>query len=64
MISTLPEFGYHPVTGEWNDHPTGEFLRSSVNLSEAMPDVMTPRTWPLWWKFHSETDPIVFPDCC
>jgi len=61
MILTFPEFGYDPVTGEWNDSLTGEFLWSNVNLSEAVPDVMTPSTWSLWWIFHCETNPIQFP---
>ena len=61
MTRTFPEFGYNPVTGEWNDSLTGEFLWSNINLSEAVPDVMTPSTWSLWWIFHYETNPIVFP---
>lgn len=61
MTRTFPAFGYNPVTGEWNDSLTGEFLWSNVNLSEAVPDVMTPSTWSLWWIFHYETNPIVFP---
>lgn len=61
MTRTFPKFGYNPVTGEWNDSLTGEFLWSNVNLSEAVPDVMTPSTWSLWWIFHYETNPIVFP---
>lgn len=61
MARAFPKFGYNPVTGEWNDSLTGEFLWSNVNLSEAVPDVMTPSTWSLWWIFHYETNPIVFP---
>jgi phosphohistidine swiveling domain-containing protein len=61
MIRTFPELGYDPTTGEWNDSLTGEFLWSNVNLSEAVPDVMTPSTWSLWWIFHYETNPITFP---
>ena len=61
MARGFPEFGYNPVTGEWNDSLTGEFLWSNVNLSEAVPDVMTPSTWSLWWIFHYETNPIVLP---
>jgi len=37
--------GYNPITGEWNDSLTGEYLWSSVNTREATPDVMTPYTW-------------------
>jgi hypothetical protein len=47
MTRTFPEFGYNPITGEWNDSLSGEFLWSNVNLSEAVPDVMTPSTWSL-----------------
>jgi hypothetical protein len=56
-----PQTTYDPNTGEWNDSLTGEFLWSNVNLSEAVPDVMTPSTWSLWWIFHVETNPIRFP---
>jgi phosphohistidine swiveling domain-containing protein len=61
MTRTFPKFGYNPVTGEWNDSLTGEFLWSNVNVSEAVPDVMTPSTWSLWWIFHYETNPVQFP---
>ncbi len=61
MTHTFPKFGYNPVTGEWNDSLTGEFLWSNVNVSEAVPDVMTTSTWSLWWIFHYETNPIKFP---
>lgn len=33
---------YNAQTGEWNDSLAGEFLWSNVNVSEAVPDVMTP----------------------
>lgn len=61
MNRTFPKFGYNPVTGEWNDSLLGEFLWSSVNVSEAVPDVMTPSTWSLWWIFHYEANPLKFP---
>lgn len=61
MPGSFPEFGYNPVTGEWNDSLAGTFLWSSVNVSEAVPDVMTPSTWSLWWIYHFEINPIVFP---
>ena len=61
MKRAFPKFGYNPVTGEWNDSLTGEFLWSSVNVSEAVPDVMTPSTWSLWWIFHYEASPFEFP---
>lgn len=61
MSRTFPKFGYNPATGEWNDSQAGEFLWSNVNVSEAVPDVMTPSTWSLWWIFHYETNPVRFP---
>lgn len=42
-----------PITGlkqeleEWNDSLDGEYLWTSANLGEAIPDVMTPVTWSL-----------------
>ena len=64
MQRAFPKPGYNPVTGEWNDSLNGEFLWSNVNLSEAVPDVMTPSTWSLWWIFHYESNPITFPGNC
>lgn len=61
MKRGFPRFGYNPVTGEWNDSLAGEFLWSNANVSEAVPDVMTPSTWSLWWIFHYETNPVQFP---
>lgn len=61
MAKVFPKFGYNPVTGEWNDTLTGEFLWSNVNVSEAVPDVMTPSTWSLWWIYHYEASPFEFP---
>lgn len=61
MARIFPKFGYNPVTGEWNDSLTGEFLWSNVNVSEAVPDVMTPSTWSLWWIYHYEASPFEFP---
>jgi phosphohistidine swiveling domain-containing protein len=58
---TLPKFGYHPVTGEWNDSLRGDYLWSSVNFREAAPDVMTPSTWSLLWIYLHKTPPIRFP---
>ena len=53
--------GYNAQTGEWNDSLTGEFLWSNVNVSEAVPDVMTPSTWSLWRIFHYDANPIKMP---
>ena len=61
MSRTFPKSGYDPATGEWNDSLAGEFLWSNVNVSEAVPDVMTPSTWSLWWIYHYEANPFEFP---
>ncbi len=61
MNRTFPRFGYNPVTGDWNDSLVGQFLWSNANVSEAVPDVMTPSTWSLWWIFHYEANPVQFP---
>ncbi len=61
MTRTFPKFGYNPVTGEWNDSLAGEYLWSNVNVNEAVPDVMTPSTWSLWWIYHFEVSPFEFP---
>jgi phosphohistidine swiveling domain-containing protein len=45
MDLTFPKSGYNPLTGEWNDSLTGDYLWSSVNTREATPDVTTPYTW-------------------
>lgn len=58
-ITTLQ--GRNPATGEWNDSLTGDYLWSSVNVSEAVPDVMTPSTWSLWQIYHFEATPIRIP---
>lgn len=39
--------GYDPQIGEWNDSLTGDYLWTSANYGEAVPDVMTPCTWSL-----------------
>jgi phosphohistidine swiveling domain-containing protein len=52
---------YNPATGDWNDSLVGDFLWSRVNLSEALPDVMTPSTWSLWQIFYFEANPIRIP---
>ncbi len=38
-------------TDEWNDSLAGDFLWTSANLGEAVPDVMTPATWSLFRRF-------------
>ncbi len=52
-ITTL--LGHNPVTGEWNDTLTGDYMWSNANLCEAVPEVMTPLTWSIWKIFHEET---------
>lgn len=61
MTSTSSKFCYDRVTGVWNDSLTGEFLWSNVNVSEAVPDVMTPSTWSLWRIYHYDANPIKMP---
>jgi pyruvate,water dikinase len=53
--------GHNLNSGEWNDSLTGEFLWSSVNTREAIPDVMTPSTWSLWQIYYNETNPVRLP---
>lgn len=53
---------YNPNTGEWNDSLKGEFLWSSVNTREAIPDVMTPSTWSLWQIYYVEANPVKLPE--
>jgi len=61
MTSIFPKFGYNPITGEWNDSLKGDYCWSNINLSEAIPDVMTPSTWSLWWIYFYIIGPIQFP---
>ena len=61
MKREFPQSGYNPTTGDWNDSLRGNFLWSNVNVSEAVPDVMTPSTWSLWWIYHYEANPIILP---
>jgi len=42
-ITTL--VGFNPVTGEFNDSLTGDYVWNCVNVGEAMSVVMTPFTW-------------------
>jgi len=51
--------GFDPTTGEWNDSLTGDYLWSNCNLTEAVPDVMTPLTCSVWQIFHTETAFVV-----
>jgi phosphohistidine swiveling domain-containing protein len=58
-ITTL--VGINPTTGEWNDSLTGDYLWTSANLTEAVPDVMTPSTWSMTRILHFETTTAVMP---
>jgi pyruvate,water dikinase len=57
-ITTLR--GHDPATGEWNDSLTGDYLWTSTNLGEAVPEAMTPCTWSLMQVFISETLPLLY----
>lgn len=43
-----------PLTREWNDSLSGEFLWTNVNFGEAVSEVMTPLTWSLLRRFRQE----------
>jgi pyruvate,water dikinase len=51
-ITTLQ--GHNPTTGEWNDSLTGDYLWSNTNVSEAVPDVMTPSEAASYLKVSEE----------
>jgi phosphohistidine swiveling domain-containing protein len=51
-ITTL--VGYDPMSGEWNDSLTGDFLWSRNNFGEARPDVMSPFTYSISEKVWSQ----------
>jgi pyruvate,water dikinase len=44
-MSDTTLLGFDPVTGEFNDSLTGDFLWSNVNFGEAVTEVMTPLAW-------------------
>jgi pyruvate,water dikinase len=52
-VSTMQP--YDPRTGEWNDSRRGNYLWSSTNFGEALPDVMTPLTWSMIQIYAEET---------
>lgn len=58
-ITTLQ--GYNPISGEWNDSLTGDYLWTNTNFMEATPDVMTPSTWSLVQILHFDTTTAVMP---
>ncbi|MGD9049014.1 MAG: PEP/pyruvate-binding domain-containing protein, partial [Anaerolineae bacterium] len=51
-ITTL--LGFDPVTGEFNDSLTGDYVWSCVNVGEAVSVVMTPFTWSVMLAGFSE----------
>jgi phosphohistidine swiveling domain-containing protein len=53
--------GHNPITGEWNDSLTGDYLWTNTNFMEAVPDVMTPSTWSLVQILHFDAATAVMP---
>jgi len=51
-ITTL--VGFNPVTGEFNDSLTGDYVWSCVNVGEAVSVVMTPFTWSMMYTGFGE----------
>ncbi|MFI6513068.1 PEP/pyruvate-binding domain-containing protein [Streptosporangium sp. NPDC050855] len=54
VLQARPITRLGPQVEEWNDSLTGDYLWTSANLGEAVPDVMTPCTWSLVQIFISE----------
>ncbi|MCB0019313.1 MAG: hypothetical protein KDE09_16095, partial [Anaerolineales bacterium] len=59
-ITTLQE--YDPRDGSYNSSRQGEYLWTSSNFGEAIPDVMTPSTWSIVQIFMREAMPFDFLD--
>jgi pyruvate,water dikinase len=53
-ITTLRQ----PVAEEWNDSLGGDYLWTTGNVGEAVPDVMTPSAWSLIQIFIGDTMPV------
>jgi phosphohistidine swiveling domain-containing protein len=51
-ITTL--LGFDPVSGEFNDSLTGDYVWSCVNIGEAVSVVMTPFTWSAVCRAYNE----------
>ncbi len=51
-ITTL--MGFDPVSGEFNDSLTGDYVWSCVNVGEAVSVVMTPFTWSMMYAGFGE----------
>ncbi|GAA3129012.1 PEP/pyruvate-binding domain-containing protein [Streptosporangium carneum] len=54
VVQARPVTGLGQRTEEWNDSLGGDYLWTSANLGEAIPDVMTPCTWSLVRTFIHE----------
>lgn len=54
-ITGLDSAAEDSAAEEWNDSLLGDFVWTSANLGEAVPDVMTPATWSLIQIFMKET---------
>ncbi|MBB5084189.1 PEP/pyruvate-binding domain-containing protein [Nonomuraea endophytica] len=54
VVQARPITGLAEEVEEWNDSRTGQYLWTSGNLGEAIPDVMTPVTWSLVRLFIRE----------
>ena len=58
-ISTM--IGHNPMTGEYNDSLTGDYIWTCVNYAEAAPKVMTPLSWSVQQLMADEN--ISMPGC-
>ncbi|MCG5215288.1 PEP/pyruvate-binding domain-containing protein [Streptosporangium sp. KLBMP 9127] len=54
IVQARPITGLPQAVEEWNDSLVGDYLWTSANLGEAIPDVMTPCTWSLVRIFIDE----------
>ncbi len=55
VLQARPITAIRPRRETWNDSRSGDFLWSSGNLGEAVPDVMTPCTWSAVERFMADT---------
>ena len=53
--------GHNPAAGEWNDSLAGDYLWTSANYGEAVPDVMTPCSWSLLQIVLDDVEPSIGP---
>jgi phosphohistidine swiveling domain-containing protein len=52
---------HNPAAGEWNDSLAGDYLWTSANYGEAVPDVMTPCSWSLLRIVLDDVEPSIGP---